>query len=432
MIRIARISRCSLLFVFGMALALLSYSQENPAFRIPMPLDTVINPADTALRIRNLNPYFTLHVDSTLTYALEINKDPSRYFWYLKNSPVGMKINKDNGVLTFKADKSYFLSGKLKYDYEYKVTIGVQNLSNPKEHIDTSFTLVFFTTEIVPSRVKPTVGNTLYVDEGDTVSFKVECETGSFPIESITFFANIPIKNFTIVKKCDDDFTWVPPFDLIKESDSVKQRLVLLSFVGINKFFAKDTATVKVYVKNALDYALAEKEYNKTVQNFSTYILQLKYAFVQLDKSVKHTKNTRSGFDLTTASTALGGTVLTSSSSSSTQKVGQVLPGVGVALVPVKETVAPTLSYEQNAASLVRGAIKRLQYTLTDNSLIGGGEHDPDIVKKTNALKNEMKQTQVQLIDIPIDITNNMTEKELNDYFNSPKVARKYRLKKSK
>ena len=64
----------------------------------------VINYADSTLRIRNINPYFTLHVDSTLKYAFEINKDQSQYYWYLKNSPVGLKINKDDGLLTFKAD----------------------------------------------------------------------------------------------------------------------------------------------------------------------------------------------------------------------------------------------------------------------------------------------------------------------------------------
>ncbi|MGH2648967.1 MAG: hypothetical protein ACRDE8_15420, partial [Ginsengibacter sp.] len=74
---------------------------------------------DTLLRIKNFSPYFTLHVDSTLDYSFEINKDPKQYYWYLKNSPVGLKINKDNGILNFKADKSYFLSGKLKYDKEY-------------------------------------------------------------------------------------------------------------------------------------------------------------------------------------------------------------------------------------------------------------------------------------------------------------------------
>ena len=79
---------------------------------------------DTLLRIKNFSPYFTLHVDSTLDYHFEINKDPVQYYWYLKNSPVGLRINKDDGVLHFKADKSYFLSGKLKYDNEYKVRTG--------------------------------------------------------------------------------------------------------------------------------------------------------------------------------------------------------------------------------------------------------------------------------------------------------------------
>jgi hypothetical protein len=66
---------------------------------------------------------------------------------------------------------------------------------------------------------------------------------------------------------------------------------------------------------------------------------------------------------------------------------------------------------------------------LQDNSLVG--ERDPDIVKKTNKLKDELKQIQIQLIDIPIEIANqNMSENDLNEYFNSPKVNRKYRLKR--
>ena len=40
-----------------------------------------------------------------------------------------------------------------------------------------------------------------------------------------------------------------------------------------------------------------------------------------------------------------------------------------------------------------------------------------------------MKQTQIQLIDIPIDETTNMTEEQLNAYFNDPKVIKKYRVK---
>ena len=77
---------------------------------------------------------------------------------------------------------------------------------------------------------------------------------------------------------------------------------------------SKDTAVVKIYVKDALNYPVMLQEYQRTVKTCHTYILQLKYAFVQLDKKVKNTKNTRTTFDLTTASTALGGTVFSSAS----------------------------------------------------------------------------------------------------------------------
>ena len=63
-----------------------------------------------------------------------------------------------------------------------------------------------------------------------------------------------------------------------------------------------------------------------------------------------------------------------------------------------------------------------------DNQIIG--EKDPDVVKKTNKLKDELKQIQTQLIDVPIELATDMTEEELNNYFNSPKVNKKYRLKK--
>jgi hypothetical protein len=50
--------------------------------------------------------------------------------------------------------------------------------------------------------------------------------------------------------------------------------------------------------------------------------------------------------------------------------------------------------------------------------------------RKTNKLKEELKQIQIQLIDIPVEISQNMSEQELNEYFNSPKVNKKYRLKR--
>ena len=416
------------LFLLGMVMTLHSFSQ-NPTIPVPAVSDSVKIIPDTALRIRNLNPYFTLHVDSTLVYNLEINKNPSHYYWFLKNSPLGLKINKDNGLLTFRADKSYFLSGKLKYDYPYKVAIGVQNLNQPTERVDTSFTIVFFTTEITPSHLKPTVNSTLFVDEGDTVSFKIECQAGTFTVDNINFYSNIPIRNYRDVKKCDDDFLWSPPFDFVKETDSAKMKFVLLSFVGIDKFYNKDTANVRVYVRDAINYPVMLQEYNRTLRMVSTYILQLKYAFVQLDKKVKGTNHTRTTFDLTTASSALGGTVLSSANSTSSQNAGKILPSAGVALVPVKESVAPTKTAEQNSASLVRSSIHRLDYQLHENTL--NNDHDPDIVKKINKLKDEMKQIQIQLIEVPVDENNNMTEEELNEYFNSKKVNKKYKLKRS-
>jgi hypothetical protein len=147
-----------------------------------------------------------------------------------------------------------------------------------------------------------------------------------------------------------------------------------------------------------------------------------------LDKKLKKTKNVRTSFDLTSASTALTGTILsTTGSGQSAANAGKILPSVGLALVPVKETAAPNKNIEQNQASLIRSSIKRLEYMIYDYSLVG--EKDPGITAKTNKLKEELKQSQLQLIDVPVDITQEMTEEELNNYFNSPKVNKKYRLK---
>ena len=360
----------------------------------------LVNYADSVLRIRNINPYFTLHVDSTLKYKLEINKDQSQYYWYLKNSPVGLKIDKDNGILTFKAEKSYFLSGKLKYDYEYKVNIGIQNLNIPNERIDTSFVLLFYNTEIIPSKIKPTVTNTLYIDEGDTITFKLQCDNGSFPIEEITYFSNYQAKSLTPVSKCNDDYTWCAPFDFVKDTDKDKQKLLELYFVGVNKFSNRDTALIHIYVKENINYPQREKEFNKLYSDVSNYILQLKSSFRIVDSKLKRTKKTRTSFDLGSAGAGLGGTVFSSLPNPDQKTIGKILPSVGVAIVPVKEAAAPNSSSDQNIASLIRNSIKRLDYLIVENSLVG--DRDIDILNKTKRLKDELKQIQVQLIDIPI------------------------------
>jgi uncharacterized coiled-coil DUF342 family protein len=77
---------------------------------------------------------------------------------------------------------------------------------------------------------------------------------------------------------------------------------------------------------------------------------------------------------------------------------------------------------------MIRAAIKRLEYMLQDNQLTG--EKDPDILRKTQKLKDELKQVQVQMLDIPLDLSGTLSEAALNEYFNNPKVNKKYGLKK--
>ena len=386
----------------------------------------ILSQTDTVLRIKNLNPYFSLHVDSTLKYPLQINKDVAKYFWFLKNSPVGLKINKDNGELTFKAEKSFFLSGRLKYDYEYKVSLSVQNLDNPLERVDTDFVLLFYNTEIIPSKVKPSVANTLFIDEGDTISFKLQCDNGNFPVEEITYFSNYPIKSLTPVTKCNDDFTWYAPFDFVKDTDKEKIKKLEIYFIGANKFNVKDTAVIAIVVKDNINYPQQAIEFKTLRTEIEHYVLLLKSSFRLVDKKIKKTKGTRTRFDLASASTALGGTVFSSLPGNTQQTTGKILPSVGVALVPVKEATAPNSNSDQNTGTLIRNSIKRLEYLLADNTLVG--EKDLDILNKSRKLKDELKQSQIQLIDIPI-AEDNLSQKELDDYFNNPKVNKKYRVK---
>ncbi len=386
----------------------------------------VISSPDTVLRISNLPPYITLAADSVLQFQPAINKQ-GKYFWYLRNAPIGLQINNEDGRITFKAAKTYFLSGKLKYDHEYKVLLGVNKPNRPDEKIDTSFTLLFYNTEIIPSKIKLSVSPVVSIEEGDTLSFKVQCETGSFPIENITYFSNIPLKNPSLIRHCDDEFSWRPGFDFVKDSDSGKVKIILINFIGSTRFQFRDTTTVKVIVRDALNYPLALQAYQSEIKTINRYILELKYSFLQLDKSIKRVKNTRTVFDITSSATALSGTIMSTSADEGSKQLGKILPSIGLSIVPVKEAVSPQRVYDQNQASLVRTSIRRLEYRLSDNGLIA--DRDMTILQKTNQLKDEIKQIQLQLIDIPIGMNNNMTEEELDAYFNSPKVMKKYRLK---
>ncbi|MEY3687392.1 MAG: hypothetical protein RIR84_233, partial [Bacteroidota bacterium] len=89
--------------------------------------------------------------------------------------------------------------------------------------------------------------------------------------------------------------------------------------------------------------------------------------------------------------------------------------------------VSPNKVQEQNMASQVRGTIKRLEFMLSEYSLVG--EKDIDILTKTRKLKDELKQSQLQLIDLPlVEFDPKFTQEEAEKYFNNPKVNKKYKM----
>jgi hypothetical protein len=158
------------------------------------------------------------------------------------------------------------------------------------------------------------------------------------------------------------------------------------------------------------------------------YIQDLKLTFYVVTRNIKANKKTRTGFDITASTTALAGTVLTTTADNQDLKdIGKILPSVGLTLVPVKEAVAPNKIQEQNTASQVRAAIKRLEYMQSENMLVG--DRDPDILSKTRKIRDELKQTRLQLVDLPMVEFENVSQREAEEYFNNPKVNTKYKLK---
>ncbi|MBM3443249.1 MAG: hypothetical protein FJX89_11185 [Bacteroidetes bacterium] len=387
----------------------------------------VVNPEDTVLRIINLNPYFTIHVDSLFEYDMNINRPQERYYWYIRNSPVGVRIDRNSGRLSFRADKSFFRSGRLKYDLPYKIDIGVQNLFHAAEHTDTSFTILFYSTEVIVSRLKPTVNGLQVLEEGDSVRFRVQCESGTFPIEQIIMNASAPIHSFRAVTRCNEEFFWMIPFDFIRDSDTAKPRSLTLQFIGNDRFLNRDTAVVSLLIRPGINYPQRNEEHRVLSHELTKYIKDLKLTFYVVSRNIKSNKKTRTGFDVGASTLSLAGTVLSTATAQGAKDIGKVLPSIGLTMVPVKEAVAPNKVQEQNTASQVRAAIKRLEYMLSENPLVG--ERDPEVLAKMRRLRDEIKQTRVQLVDLPIVEFEQVSAADVEAYFNSPRVNRKYKLK---
>jgi hypothetical protein len=386
---------------------------------------------DTTLRITNLQPFVTLHIDSLFRYNFDINKDNHQYFWYLNSPFQGMNINEASGELNLKPPKNYFQSGKLKYDTAYTIKLGVKSRLNPHEKIDTFFHILFYQSEITPSRLRASVVSPLYLEEGDSLHFYVKCVNGTFPIESVELESNIPAIDVKTIRQCNDLFSWKIPYDFIRDSDSSKNKLMILRFIGTDKFRNQDTTVVQVYIRNAINFQLKKSEYEKTVKDIQLFAHRLKITFRTLDRKYKRNKNTRTTFDMTSATSALSGTIFSSLPSPDQKMTGRILPSIGVALVPVKEAVAPTRLHEQNAAAQVRTSIKRLEYILTEYALTHA--EDPEMNYKTNKLKSELKQIQFQMLDIvALDELQEEDPATVDQYFNNPKVNKKYKMKKRK
>lgn len=421
--------RIAFLFLLIFLLVKRSSAQETVSDSLPVQPPIVHFTPDSTLRITNLNPYFTLHVDSILSYDLNINKNEENYFWYMKQAPVGFKLERNNGNIYFKAEKSFFKSGKLKYDVPYNVSLGVQNMADPKDRVDTSITILFYSTEILVSKLKPEVLGMINVEEGDTVRFNMQCEIGTFPIEQINFTSNIPLITTQPFTKCNDKFSWAIPFDFIKENDTAKSKTVILRFVGSDKFYNKDTVEVRINVRPGINYPQKVEEHKKIASEMFNYVQNLKLTFYVVSKNIKNNKATRTAFDISSSTTAFVGTVVTSTATNTAKaNIGKIFPSVGLTLVPVKEAVAPNKVQEQNTASQLRGITKRLEYLISENQLIG--ERDPEIVVKTQKLRQELKTAQMQLIDLPtIEFGPGINQAEADKYFNDPKVIKKYKLK---
>ncbi|MFN5760951.1 MAG: hypothetical protein ACK44U_02640, partial [Sphingobacteriales bacterium] len=159
------------------------------------------------------------------------------------------------------------------------------------------------------------------------------------------------------------------------------------------------------------------------------YVQNLKLTFYVVSKNIKNNKSTRTAFDISSSTTAFVGTVVTSTATTTSKaNIGKIFPSVGLTLVPVKEAVAPNKVQEQNTASQLRGITKRLEYLISENQLIG--ERDPDIVAKTQKLRQELKTAQLQLVDLPtIEFGPGIDQATADKYFNDPKVIKKYKLK---
>jgi hypothetical protein len=171
-------------------------------------------------------------------------------------------------------------------------------------------------------------------------------------------------------------------------------------------------------------------EVHKRIENEMFYYIQnMKLTFYVVSSAVKKNKNTRTYFDIGSSSTALAGTIIsTTAENPNTVQIGKIMPSIGLTLIPVKEGVAPNKVQEQNTATQVRAEVRRLEYVLSENRL--SGERDLEVLIKTKRLQDELRKSKLQFVDLPmVEFDEKFSEADADKYFQDPKVNKKYKLK---
>ena len=95
-------------------------------------------------------------------------------------------------------------------------------------------------------------------------------------------------------------------------------------------------------------------------------------------------------------------------------------------MVLAAKVAASRASAWLESSTAIRSNVKRLEFSLSENAPIG--DKDPELVNKIKKLRDDLKQVQLALIDVPLEIAENLNEEQLNAYFNNPKVNKKYRM----
>jgi len=388
--------------------------------------------ADTTLCIINVSPCFYLYPDSAIAYQLRLNRNPSGYTWYLKNNPPAVQLDSKTGMLYIKASATLFRQQKMFFGHRYVVSLGVQNNRDPTEWTDTSFAVIFQDPAIARGQIIPSVAGDIFAEEGDTIRFTLGCDNGNALVQSIKLSTSVAIGNYTSIQRCDDVFMWAIPFDFIRDRDSLDLRELRLTFVSIDDLQKKDTAEINIVIRQGINYVEKNQEYRKTAEEVKKYVQSLKLTFYVLNKSLRFNKFSRALFDVSAALTALAPAVIPEqqdeAKTGSGWNVSKLLPGIGLTLIPIKESLVPVKVQERANANQVRAVAKKLEFALLQNNLIG--HRDPAVLNMICNLHEELRQARMQLIEVPLmEFDEDLSIEDAESYFKNYRTHKRHRLK---